>query len=320
MPKLNEKELFDMALLRCTKKLLAELSPAIEGGVSKTTLLGDWHANLLRIERRKCVLFTNDEILLSVFVPLLKKADFQNLIAVFLENLIQILKFEGFDTILEQVKEDYGDNLTYSPTNNRSVLGTMYDITRCLPFILVREGGLAKVDLLKINHEINRMPLLRKPYFDALGGLKQKLSQPPLSFKTIEHGSHDYKRAVCLREDILRKPLGLAFTCEELEKEKDHIHIIGMLGKDVCATAVLVPQGNTLKMQRVAVRKDLQNKGIASTMMTFCEDYATQHGFKEIYCHARQTAVPFYKKNDYLPEGEPFMETTILHLKMRKVL
>ena len=142
----------------------------------------------------------------------------------------------------------------------------------------------------------------------------------PVTFKIIDHGSPEYKKAVCLREDILRKPLGLAFTCEELEKEKAHVHIVGVSGNEVCATAVLVPQDDVLKMQRVAVREDLQGKGIASTMMTFCEDYALANGFKEIYCHARQTAVSFYKKNHYLPEGKPFLETTIPHLKMRKIL
>lgn len=143
---------------------------------------------------------------------------------------------------------------------------------------------------------------------------------PSLSFKIIEHGSLDYQNAICLREDILRKPLGLAFTCEELEKEKSHVHISGFIGDDLCASAMLVSQNNGLKMQRVAVREELQGKGIASAMMKFCENYALQNGFKEIYCHARETAVKFYVKNGYAPEGDPFIETTIPHQIMRKVL
>jgi predicted GNAT family N-acyltransferase len=142
----------------------------------------------------------------------------------------------------------------------------------------------------------------------------------PINFKIIGHGSPEYKDAVALREEVLRKPLGLSFTCDELEKEKAHVHIGGFGGSDLCATAVLVPEGNVLKMQRVAVREDLQNKGIASSMMKFCEEYARTHGFKEIYCYARHKAVPFYLKNNYLPEGEYFNEDTIPHLKMRKEL
>ena len=73
-------------------------------------------------------------------------------------------------------------------------------------------------------------------------------------------------------------------------------------------------------MRRVVVRNDLQKQGIASAMRKFCEDYVLRHGFKEIYCHARETAVPFYKKNDYLSEGDYFEKDTIPHLKMRKIL
>ncbi len=141
-----------------------------------------------------------------------------------------------------------------------------------------------------------------------------------IHFKIISHVSPEYKLAVDLREDILRKPLGLAFTCEELEKEKDHFQIAGFIGDRVVATAVLVPEGNIFKMQRVAVREGFQNQGIASAMMKFCEDSALKNGFKEIYCHARETAVLSYKKNDYIPEGNYFEEQTIPHLKMRKSL
>lgn len=164
-----------MAFIRCTKKLLAELPLSMEEAISKSTILGDWHANLLRIERRKCVLFTNDDTLFSVFIPMLKKPHFQNLASVFLDNLIQTLKSEAFDEIIEQVKDDYTGNLTYSTTNNRSVLGSMNDIAHSLPFILAREGGIENVDPLKINRILNRMPLLRKPFFSAAEGLKQKL-------------------------------------------------------------------------------------------------------------------------------------------------
>ncbi len=139
-------------------------------------------------------------------------------------------------------------------------------------------------------------------------------------FKVVDFGSDDYKKSVSLREEILRKPLGLTFTQEELELEKDHIHIAGFLGQELCATAVLVPVGTTTKMQRVAIKSSFQNKGIGSLMMTFCEDYAREKGYESVYCHARGTAIPFYLKNQYALEGNPFEEDGIPHHKMRKIL
>jgi predicted GNAT family N-acyltransferase len=139
-------------------------------------------------------------------------------------------------------------------------------------------------------------------------------------FKVIVHGSPEYLEAVRLREDILRKPLGLTFLPEELLGEKDHIQIAGFLDGMVISTAVLVPEGGECKLQRVVVKQELQALGIGSKMMAFCEGYAKGQGFGSIYCHARDMAVSFYLKNRYVAEGDYFDEDTIPHLKMRKVL
>lgn len=141
-----------------------------------------------------------------------------------------------------------------------------------------------------------------------------------LTFKIALHGTPDYEAAVTLKETLLRKPLDLIFLPEELAKEKKHTHVIGLMKKEVVATAALVPEKDILKMQRVAIREDLQGQGIGSSMIHFCENYARTHGFKEMYCHARETAVPFYLKNHYFSEGDYFDEDTLPHLKVRKVL
>jgi hypothetical protein len=41
-----------------------------------------------------------------------------------------------------------------------------------------------------------------------------------MALKIIDHGTKEYEQMVRLREEILRKPLGLQFTEEELESEK----------------------------------------------------------------------------------------------------
>ena len=40
-----------------------------------------------------------------------------------------------------------------------------------------------------------------------------------MPIKIIDHGSEDYQKMVDLRNEILRKPLGLSFTDTDLEKE-----------------------------------------------------------------------------------------------------
>ena len=59
-------------------------------------------------------------------------------------------------------------------------------------------------------------------------------------FKAITHGSSEYITAIQLSEGILRTPLGLTFSREELEKEKEYIQIAGLRSDEVIATAALV--------------------------------------------------------------------------------
>jgi hypothetical protein len=51
-----------------------------------------------------------------------------------------------------------------------------------------------------------------------------------MALKIIDHGSKEYRQMVQLRNDILRKPLGLQLLDNELESEKDHILIAAFEG------------------------------------------------------------------------------------------
>ncbi len=140
-----------------------------------------------------------------------------------------------------------------------------------------------------------------------------------MTFKEIEHNSPEWREAVRLREKILREPLGSKFSDEELDEEKNHIQIAGFMGKELIATAVLlVLEGVNMKMQRVVVAESHRNKNIGSRMMKFCEALAHSKGVKVMYCHARDSAVNFYYRNNYEKEGEYFDEDGIPHVKMKK--
>lgn len=132
--------------------------------------------------------------------------------------------------------------------------------------------------------------------------------------------SDQWYAALELRERILRHSIGRRFTEDELQKEAEHIHIVGLNENVVIATAVLVVEDRQAKMQRVAVKEHLQSKGVGAGLISFCEDYCLQHEIDVIYCHARNTAVDFYHQNKFLPTGDYFEEDGIPHLKMIKEL
>lgn len=126
---------------------------------------------------------------------------------------------------------------------------------------------------------------------------------------------------VKLREDILRKPLGLGFTPEELEGEKTNM-LIGAFEEDVmlgCCMLVEEKPG-TIRLRQMAVLNDLQGKGIGRALMNFAENLARDSGYSILSMHARKNSVGFYEKMGYRIASDEFIEVTIPHYVMEKQL
>jgi ribosomal protein S18 acetylase RimI-like enzyme len=137
----------------------------------------------------------------------------------------------------------------------------------------------------------------------------------------IAYGAAAYKASVALRNQVLRKPLGLKFAEEELEREHSDYHLICQDEGEIIGCLILVPETpNEVKVRQVAVAPHAQRQGVGRALTKFAEDFARQRGFTMITLHARATAVPFYEKLRYERVGEQFTEVTIPHWKMQKLL
>lgn len=140
-----------------------------------------------------------------------------------------------------------------------------------------------------------------------------------IHFKIIDYDSDEYFEALELRYEILIRAARISGGSNTLRDEIDNVHVAGFLNKILCATVMLVNKGELLKIQRVAVQANLQGQGIGSLMMDYCESYACHNGYAGVYVHARDNAVDFYRKNNYISTGDYFEEDTLPHLKMTKV-
>ena len=142
-----------------------------------------------------------------------------------------------------------------------------------------------------------------------------------MALKIIDHGSAQYQQMLKLRDDILRKPLGLSFTKEELEIEKDYLLIGAFEDDKMLACCMLVEEkSKTIRLRQMAVLNDLQGKGIGKALMIFAENLARDRGYNKITMHARKNALGFYEKMGYKKTGEEFEEITIPHYLMEKKL
>jgi GNAT superfamily N-acetyltransferase len=142
-----------------------------------------------------------------------------------------------------------------------------------------------------------------------------------MALKIIDHGSKEYRQMIKLRDDILRKPLGLGFDSRELEEEKDNMLIGAFEDDEMLGCCMLVEEkSDTLRLRQMAVLNDLQGKGIGRALMNFAENIARDRGYKIMSMHARKNAIGFYEKMGYKVAGAEFTEITIPHYVMEKRL
>ena len=151
-----------MQLIRCTKKLQKEM------GLKQSVLcteeprfsyLGPWHANLILIDRRKCVLFVNDKTLFNFIVPDVSRAQIRDLDKLFKSYLSCVLADAGIsDADRARILSEY-DEVGFTNTNSKSVLGSMNDLAFHYKYSILESGGVHSPAVPGIIRQLNRMPM-----------------------------------------------------------------------------------------------------------------------------------------------------------------
>ncbi len=139
--------------------------------------------------------------------------------------------------------------------------------------------------------------------------------------RIIKYGTADYDKMVALRYKILREPLGLTFSAEYLEKEKEDMLCVCENEGQIVGCCILTPIDKTVvQLRQMAVDDSVQKKGIGAELLLFAEESAEENGFDKIVLHARKVAIGFYLKYNYGIVGDEFEEVGIPHFEMQKIL
>ena len=150
-----------MVTLRCTRKLLRRISvdPSQSNGVP-TTLLGDWHVNLL-VWRPQLIHCMNDRSLLSVLVPARESVTFPGRLSDALHRLLLRLGVSSHVAVREH---EAMSEFVVAPSNNRSILGCMRDAELALAYA-VASGRYPSLEDLQwhLTEHIHRPTGYRQP-------------------------------------------------------------------------------------------------------------------------------------------------------------
>ena len=164
-----------MTIIKCTTKLLNELGVKPANAPDQPPSLCDWHANVLRLDRKKYVLFTNDQTLYSFLVPWNKSPRLTDFIQRFRLGLLKSLMSEGLAEVQIKYLLSEHAQITITKTNSRSVLGSMNDLTIQIKSMILVSDGL-DVNFSEVNRQLNRIPMSAIKYQVSIDELKRRLA------------------------------------------------------------------------------------------------------------------------------------------------
>ena len=131
----------------------------------------------------------------------------------------------------------------------------------------------------------------------------------------------EYKDVWQLREEVLRKPLGLSLKDGDQSMDADDIIFIAKERDKVVGCLMLHSISTSIvKFRQMAISPEYQGKGIGSKIVTAAEKFVADQKYKTITLHAREVVTGFYKNLGYNTTSSIFTEVGIPHVIMKKEL
>jgi predicted GNAT family N-acyltransferase len=123
-----------------------------------------------------------------------------------------------------------------------------------------------------------------------------------------------------LRQSILRAPLGMDLSRENLRAERDQPHFGIFLCGEILVACVIAAtlSEDEIKIRQMAVRSDLQGQGYGRALMIHVQDRLAAGGTRILSLHARSHVAGFYESLGFTRTGDEFTEIGIPHVKMVK--
>ena len=133
-------------------------------------------------------------------------------------------------------------------------------------------------------------------------------------------GGPGWSEMVALRHRVLRAPLDLSFSTEQLADEVDQIHLALWQDDLLAGTLLLMPpdQDGQGKLRQMAVRPEMERRGLGTILARHGEDELRQLGATGARLAARETAIGFYRRLGYAVRGASFIEVTLPHRLMTR--
>ncbi|RLD16045.1 hypothetical protein DRI50_02850 [candidate division KSB1 bacterium] len=167
-----------MIQLRCTQTLLKgwNLKPEHLAEIKENTSpLGSWYAHLFTLDRRKTIIFVNENTLVSFIIYGVKKGDTEKLAQSFLLGVAQVLLMLGVTKDkIAQILTEYRD-VEFTESVNSSLLDSLNDLVAYYKKHVQRNGRLKYTDVDTLIYLANKLPQYQLKWQSSIDYLHQIL-------------------------------------------------------------------------------------------------------------------------------------------------
>jgi predicted GNAT family N-acyltransferase len=135
-------------------------------------------------------------------------------------------------------------------------------------------------------------------------------------------------QALALREIVFIEEQSVPESMERDEDDATALHVLAMAAGHAIGTGRLVvlsappagEVGNWGRIGRMAVLQAYRKTGVGSRLLQTLEGEARKRNLDGIMLHAQLSAMDFYKRHGYVPNGAVFEEAGMPHLEMKRRL
>lgn len=147
------------------------------------------------------------------------------------------------------------------------------------------------------------------------------MTAPKPVLREITYGTDEYAAECELRDQVLRKPLGLSLYDEDLGTERNQRHFALFEGSELIACVVAAPVSATeVKLRQMAVAPDQQGRGLGRLLLERVLAVLGAEGISYISLNARTSALGFYVRLGFEAASGEFTEVGVPHRTMTKRL
>ena len=124
-----------------------------------------------------------------------------------------------------------------------------------------------------------------------------------------------------IRTTVFQKEQGVSADLEFDGLDESSMHLLAYSNGEAVGTArIREIDGDTVKIERLAVLSSARNKGIGKQLMRSALEAIAQQHKSQAIVHAQEYVADLYRQLGFEPIGERFSEAGIAHVKMVKQL